>query len=86
MHSTLAISSVGAYIGSSHIPLSVAQEETQTAEPDKEFAAGNLKRMAQTIETASKTVESGKTLWENVKPILKQLPAYFGVAATFFGF
>ncbi|MEO1376440.1 MAG: hypothetical protein AAFW70_19495 [Cyanobacteria bacterium J06635_10] len=40
--------------------------------------------MAQTIETASKTVESGKTLWENVKPILKQLPTYFGVAATIF--
>ena len=41
--------------------------------------------MAQTIETASKTVESGKTLWGNIKPVLKELPAYFGVAASFFG-
>ena len=65
--------------------LGAAKEETQAPEADKEFAAGNLKRMAQTIETASKTVESGKTLWGNVKPILKELPAYFGVAATFFG-
>ena len=65
--------------------LGAAKEETQASEPDKQLAAGNLKRMAQTIETASKTVESGKTLWGNVKPVLKELPAYFGVAATFFG-
>ncbi|MDY6896856.1 MAG: pentapeptide repeat-containing protein [Cyanobacteriota bacterium] len=65
--------------------LGAAKEETQAPEADKQLAAGNLKRMAQTIETTSKTVESGKTLWGNVKPILKELPAYFGVAATFFG-
>ena len=65
--------------------LGAAKEETQAREPDKQLAAGNLKRMAQTIETASKTVESGKTLWGNIKPVLKELPAYFGVAASFFG-
>lgn len=65
--------------------LGAAKEETQSPEADKQLAAGNLKRMAQTIETTSKTVESGKALWVNVKPILKELPAYFGVAATFFG-
>ena len=64
--------------------LGVAKEETQTPEPDKEFAAENLKRMAQTIEITSKTVESSKKLWENVKLILKEFPAYFEVAATFF--
>ena len=65
--------------------LGAAKEETQAPEGDKEFAAGNLKRMAQTIETTSKTVESGKKLWENVKPILKDVSVYFGVAKTFFG-
>ncbi len=61
------------------------RKKLKQAKPDKQLAAGNLKRMAQTIETASKTVESGKTLWGNVKPVLKELPAYFGVAASFFG-
>jgi hypothetical protein len=41
--------------------------------------------MAQTIETTSKTVESGKTLWGNIKPVLQELLPYFGVAKTFFG-
>ncbi|NJO29656.1 MAG: pentapeptide repeat-containing protein [Richelia sp. SL_2_1] len=65
--------------------LGAAKEETQAAEPDKQLAAGNLKRMAQTIETASKTVESGKTLWGNIQPVLQELLPYFGVAKTFFG-
>ncbi len=65
--------------------LGAAKEETQASEPDKQLAAGNLKRMAQTIETASKTVASGKTLWGNIQPVLQELPAYFGVAASFFG-
>ncbi len=65
--------------------LGAAKEETQATEPDKQLAAGNLKRMAQTIETASKTVESGKTLWGNIQPVLKELLPYFGVAKTFFG-
>ncbi|NJM20586.1 MAG: pentapeptide repeat-containing protein [Richelia sp. SM1_7_0] len=65
--------------------LGAAKEETQASEPDKQLAAGNLKRMAQTIETASKTVESGKTLWGNIQPVLQELLPYFGVAKTFFG-
>ncbi len=58
---------------------------TQAKPASAGFMKGNLKRMAQTIETASKTVESGKTLWGNIKPVLKELPVYFGVAASFFG-
>ncbi|MGF1676415.1 MAG: pentapeptide repeat-containing protein, partial [Rivularia sp. (in: cyanobacteria)] len=65
--------------------LGAAKEETQASEPDKQLAAGNLKRMAQTIETASKTVESSKTLWGNIQPVLQELLPYFGVAKTFFG-
>lgn len=66
--------------------LGAAKEEAQTTEPDKQLAAGNLKRMAETLKTTSETVASTKSLWENVKPVLKELPSWLGVAKSFFGF
>lgn len=65
--------------------LGAAKEETQAVEPDKQLAAGNIKRMAETIKNTSETVKSTKTLWENVKPVLQELPGWFNVAQTFFG-
>jgi hypothetical protein len=65
--------------------LGAAREEIQEKEPNKQLAAGNLKRMSETLETTSKTVESAKSLWENTKPVLMQLPSWLGVAKTFFG-
>ncbi|MEM7581408.1 MAG: hypothetical protein AAF316_16540 [Cyanobacteria bacterium P01_A01_bin.80] len=65
--------------------LGAAKEEVQADEPDKKLAAGNLRRMTETIKTTNETVESTKTLWENVKPVLKELPGWFNVAQTFFG-
>jgi uncharacterized protein YjbI with pentapeptide repeats len=66
--------------------LGAAKEEAQATEPDKQFAADNLKRVAATLKTTSETVATTKTLWENVKPVLKELPGWLGVAKTFFGF
>lgn len=66
--------------------LGAAKEEAQSDEPDKHLAAGNLKRMAETLKTTSETIASTKTLWENVKPVLQELPIWFGVAKSFFGF
>ncbi len=65
--------------------LGAAKEEAQAAEPDKQLAAGNLKRMAETLKTTGETVTATKTLWENVKPVLSELPTWFGVAKHFFG-
>jgi len=64
--------------------LSAAKKATEKEPPNKEIVKVNLKGMAETLETASKTVASGKTLWENVKPILIQLPGWLGVAKSFF--
>ncbi|MCP6761208.1 MAG: hypothetical protein NHB32_21275 [Fischerella sp. CENA71] len=66
--------------------LGAAKEEAQAPEPDKQLASGNLKRMAETLKTASESVASTKNLWENVKPILLELPGWLGVAKSFFGF
>lgn len=66
--------------------LGAAKEEVQATEPDKQLAAGNLKRMAETLKNASETIGAIKTLWENVKPILVQLPAWLNVAKNCFGF
>lgn len=66
--------------------LDAAKEEVQAKEPDKQLAAGNLKRMAETIETTSKTMESGKKIWETTKPVLEALLPWLGVAKSFFGF
>ena len=53
--------------------LLAAQEEAQATEPDKEFAASNLKRVAETLKNVTETVTSTQTLWGNVEPILLQL-------------
>ncbi|MCP6761900.1 MAG: pentapeptide repeat-containing protein [Fischerella sp. CENA71] len=66
--------------------LGAAKKATEKEPPNKEAAQVNLKSMADTLETASKTVTSTKSLWENVKPILKELPGWLGVAKSFFGF
>lgn len=66
--------------------LGAAKEEAQANEPDKQLVAGNLKRMAESLKNANETGESTKTLWENVKPILMQLPTWLDVPKNFFGF
>lgn len=64
--------------------LAASVEEVQSNDPDKQFAAGNLKRMAETLKTISETSASTKGLWENVKAILMQLSTWLGIAQNFF--
>jgi uncharacterized protein YjbI with pentapeptide repeats len=54
--------------------LLAAKAAAQEKEPKKQLTASNLESMAETLENASKTVATGKSLWENVEPILMQLP------------
>jgi hypothetical protein len=66
--------------------LGAAKEEAQATEPDKQLAAGNLKRMVETLKNADETGGSTKTLWENVKQILMQLHTWLDVAKNYFSF
>ncbi|YAF94220.1 MAG: hypothetical protein AB3A66_16590 [Nodularia sp. CChRGM 3473] len=66
--------------------LAAAVDEVQQPEPDKKLAAGNLKRMTETLEDASKTLNAGQGLVEKVQPILEQLLGWLNVAKSFFGF
>lgn len=54
-----------------------AKDELASTEPDKQFAADDLKQMAQTLA-------SNKMLWKNVEPILMQLPAWLDVPRSYF--
>ena len=64
--------------------LETAKEEAQETEPDKEFAAKSLQRATKVLKEAGETVEAGTSLWQQVKPILKTLSPWLGVAASFF--
>jgi uncharacterized protein YjbI with pentapeptide repeats len=64
--------------------LGAAKKAVEKEEPKKALAAENLKSMAETLQGASKTMEASKSIWNTVKPILEQLPAWFGVASNFF--
>jgi CHAT domain len=58
--------------------LGAAKEETLSNEPDKQLAAGNLKRMGENLKTTS--------LLKNIQKILLQLANWLGVTQTFFTF
>lgn len=65
--------------------LSAAKKATAKEEPKKDVAIVNLKSVAETLESASKTLDAGKNIWEKVQPILTQIAPWLGVAAkTFF--
>ncbi len=64
--------------------IGTAKEETQAAEPDKDFAAKSLKRATTVLKEAGATVEAGTSLWDKVKPVLETLSPWFKVAVGFF--
>jgi hypothetical protein len=65
--------------------LESTMDEVKQKEPDKQLAAGNLKRMAEVLQNASKTLDAGKNVWEKVKPALGPLSVWLNVASHFFG-
>lgn len=72
-------SKIGAYIN-------VTKLEVQESNPDKSFAASNLKKASETIKSANDTVQNTKQLWTNIQPLLLQIGGWLGVAKNFFGF
>jgi hypothetical protein len=63
------------------IYLNAAKKATERENPKKETAAINLKEMAETLESATKTLEASKSLWGKVQPILVPVAKWLGVAA-----
>jgi hypothetical protein len=66
--------------------LEAAIDEVKEKEPDKQLVGGNLKRVAEVLEDASKTIDSGKGFLDKVKPIFQGLLVWLNVAKGFFGF
>jgi xanthine dehydrogenase molybdopterin-binding subunit B len=64
--------------------LVAAKKAMEKEEPKKESAAINLKDMAETLENASKTLDAGKSLWEEVQPHLGKVVVWLGTAAASF--
>ncbi|MDF5733429.1 MAG: CHAT domain-containing protein [Rhizonema sp. PD38] len=62
--------------------LGSALEEVKIYEIDKQLAAGNLKRMVQTLKN---TIEAA-VLWTKVESRLQELSVWFGVGDTYFIF
>ncbi|NEO16645.1 MULTISPECIES: hypothetical protein [unclassified Moorena] len=62
--------------------LGAAKKATEKEQPKKETALANLESMAETLETASKKVDAGKTLWDKAKPIVLKVADWFGAAAA----
>ena len=60
--------------------LQVAQKATEQETPKKEIALATLESMAETLEEASKSVEAGKTLWNQVSPIAVKVARWLGAA------
>lgn len=65
--------------------IETAKEEAQRKEPEKNFAATNLKRATEVLKSAGETVSAGHGLFDKVKPIIENLLPWFGLAKSFFG-
>ncbi|NES69677.1 MAG: hypothetical protein F6K24_32920, partial [Okeania sp. SIO2D1] len=63
--------------------LGAAKKATQKEEPKKNTILTNLESVAETLETAGKTVDAGKSLWDKAKPIILKVAGWLGAAASF---
>jgi uncharacterized protein YjbI with pentapeptide repeats len=61
--------------------LGAAKKATEKEEPKKETALTNLESVAETLETASKTVDAGANIWTKAKPIILKVAGWLGAAA-----
>ena len=61
--------------------LSVAKEETQAKEPDKQFATKNLQKTMTTLKQVNESLGSCQDIWEKIEPVIKTLSPWLGVAA-----
>jgi hypothetical protein len=61
--------------------LGAAKKAAEKEEPKKETALANLQSVAETLETASKTVDAGANIWTKAKPIILKVAGWLGAAA-----
>lgn len=64
--------------------LGTAKDELGSEKPDRELIASDIKRATKVFKDTEDAVVAGKTLFEEVQPIIKQLIPWLGVAAGFF--
>ncbi|WP_019502823.1 hypothetical protein [Pseudanabaena sp. PCC 6802] len=65
--------------------LGAAKEESQTINPDKQFTADSLKKVAGVLKEANETIEASQGIWQKVQPILNQLLSWLGFASNLLG-
>lgn len=58
--------------------LSAAKTAIDKDEPKKNLALPNLEEVSTTLETVGSTLDSGKNIWEKVKPILVPILTWLG--------
>ncbi|NEQ79689.1 MAG: CHAT domain-containing protein, partial [Moorea sp. SIO2I5] len=58
-----------------------AKKATEKEKPKKDTALANLESVAETLETASKTVDASKNIWDKAKPIILKVAGWLGAAA-----
>lgn len=63
--------------------MDVANDEVKTKEPDKNYVAKSLKRAIGVFKETGETVEVGSNLYYKIKPILKSLASWLGIASNF---
>lgn len=66
--------------------LETAKREAGKESPDKEWAARNLKKMSEALETVSKATDTGKNLWQKGQEVFKAIAPWLGSAAKLLGF
>ncbi|EGJ31060.1 MULTISPECIES: hypothetical protein [Moorena] len=62
--------------------LGASKKAMEKEEPKKETVLANLESATETLETASRKLDAGKTLWDKAKPILLKVADWFGAAAA----
>lgn len=66
--------------------LKPAKREAAKEEADKNLVAQNLKKVGETLETANKVTDAGKTLWQKGQEIFTTIAPWLGGAAKLLGF
>lgn len=65
--------------------LGSAKEEAQQPQPDKDFAAKNVKRAAEIVKSTNETLSAGQGVFEKIKPLIEKLLPWLGVVKGFLG-
>jgi len=66
--------------------LKAAKREAGKENPDKDWAAQNLKKASETLETLNKATDTGKNLWQKGQEVFRAIAPWLGSAAKLLGF